>query len=342
MHALVVHGHEVRYESVPDPMILDPRDAIVKMKGASICGSDLHLLDDSWETSRDVYGIGHEAVGEVVEVGSHVGTLQVGDEVMLSGIVACGICRSCLAGGLKRCENRATDVYGIGQSLEGCQAEAIRVPAADFNAQVVPEGISREQAVLLTDGLVTAFAACVGAEIQPGNSVAIIGLGPIGLMATELALTMGASVVYAVDPVEERRVRAAALGAVALLPDNLTAVIGEKTSGKMIDSVVEAVGSQRTIDLAMQIVGIGRTVSVLGAGHFDMTIPFKAALNGITVRANMLTEIPVYWPKVIPMLQSGAIHPEKVFTHTFSLSEGEEAYRQVMARQDGLLKIMFK
>ncbi|RYE40534.1 MAG: alcohol dehydrogenase [Hyphomicrobiales bacterium] len=340
MQALVVHGHEVRYESAPDPIILDRRDVIVTMKGASICGSDLHLLDPSWDAPREVYGIGHEAVGEIVEVGKDVRTLKVGDEIMLSGIVACGLCRSCLAGELKRCENKATDVYGLGQSLEGCQAEAIRVPAADFNAQVVPEGVSREQAVLLTDGLITAFGACVGAEIRPGNSVAVIGLGPIGLMATELAVAMGASIVYAVDPIAERRAWATDLGAVALPPDDLPAVISEKTSGRMIDSVVEAVGSPKTIDLAMQIVGVGRTVDVLGAGQFDMTIPFNAAVNGVTVRANMLTEIPAYWPEVIPLLQSGRIHPERVFTHTFSLPEGEEAYRQAIARENGLLKIL--
>ncbi|MEC3947668.1 alcohol dehydrogenase catalytic domain-containing protein [Sphingobium sp. HWE2-09] len=343
MRALIVHGTTLHYETVPDPVILAERDAIVRVTQCGICGSDLHLVHDDWVPFRPVYGIGHEAVGEVVEVGKHVTGLKAGDRVMLAGSVGCGLCAPCLAGEVKRCENGASGVYGIGQELEGCQAEAVRVPHADFNAAKIPEGISDDQAILLTDNLVTAYGACVGADIRPGNSVAVIGLGPIGLMAVELALVMGASMVLAIDPILERREIAAKLGGVPLPPENLPEVLREKTKGRMIDSVIEAVGKQGTIDLAMSIVGIGRSVSVLGAGlGLEVRVPFTAMLNGITVRANMLTEIARYWPDLVPLLQAGRIRPEKFISHRFALSEGLAAYDHASKRDAGLLKVTMR
>ena len=343
MRALIMHGHELHYQTVPDPIIRDSRDAIVKMERCGICGSDLHLVHSDWTPPRDVYGIGHEAVGEVVEVGRSVTGLKVGDRVMLSGAVGCGLCRPCLTGDIKRCDNKAIDVYGVGQGLEGCQAEAIRVPAADFNTAIIPEGVSDEQALLLTDNLVTAYGACVGAEISAGRSVAVIGLGPIGLMAVELAMVMGASAVYATDLVAERRNCAARLGAIALPPDNLFEEIQERTAGRMIDSVIEAVGATQTVDLAMSIVGVSRNVSILGAGmNFDVKIPFNALLNGVTVRANMLTEIARYWPQIIPMIQAGRIHPEQFISDRVSLGEGLDAYKRATERSGGVLKIIMR
>lgn len=343
MRALIVHGTTLNYERVPDPVILANRDAIVRVTQCGICGSDLHLVHHDWVPFRPVYGIGHEAVGEVVEIGKQVTGLKVGDRVMLAGSVGCGLCGPCLSGEIKRCENGDNDVYGIGQGLEGCQAEAVRVPHADFNAAKIPEGISDDQAILLTDNLVTAYGACVGADVKPGRSVAVVGLGPIGLMAVELALAMGASVVFAIDPIVERRQIAAALGGVPLPPEDLAEVLREQTRGRMIDSVIEAVGKQSTIDLAMSIAGIGRSVSVIGAGlGLEVRIPFIAMLNGITVRANMLTEIARYWPDLVPLLQSGRIRPQQFISHSFPLSQGLLAYDHAIKRDTGLLKVMMR
>jgi len=338
-----VHGKDLRYEAAPDPAIQDSRDIIVKMTQCAICGSDLHLIQSDWTPPRHIYGIGHEAIGEIVERGSAVSALKVGDKVMLSGAVGCGRCRSCLSGQIKRCENKATDVYGVGQGLEGCQAEAIRVPAGDFNAARIPEGISDDQAILLTDNLVTAYGALIGADVCAGRSVAVIGLGPIGLMAVEMAMLMGASVVYAVDPIADRRARATALGAMALPPSDLRETLSDMTSGQMIDSVIEAVGSTVTIDLAMSVVGVSRNVSILGAGmNFEVRVPFHACLNGVTVRANMLTEISRYWPAVVPMLQSRRIKPEQFVTDYLSLADGPVAYKRAADREGGTLKVMMR
>jgi threonine dehydrogenase-like Zn-dependent dehydrogenase len=313
------------------------------MTNSSICGSDLHLLGPGWVPRREVYGIGHEAVGEVIEVGAACAALRPGDKVMLAGSVGCGLCRPCLARAIKRCANGATDVYGIGQGLEGCQAELIRVPAGDFNAMRVPDGITDEQAVLLTDGLVTAFAACLGAEVRSGNTVAVIGLGPMGLMAVELAYAMGAAVVVAIDPIPERRTRAEMLGAVTSTPEVAEPFVTSVTGGRMIDSVIEAVGRTETVDLALAIVGVGRTVNVLGSGqNVRVEIPYAAAVNGVTVRANMLTEIARYWSQVVPMLLAGRIRPERVFSDSFTLADGIHAYARAGSRDAGLLKVLLQ
>ena len=160
-------------------------------------------------------------------------------------------------------------------------------------------------------------------------------------MAVELAIVMGASVVYAVDPVKDRRTRAASLGAIPVPPEELVETVREATNGLMVDCVLEAVGKTGTVDLAMATVGVGRNVSILGAGmDLEVKVPFEAILNGVTVRANMLTEISRFWPELVPLLQSGRIHPEKVITDRVTLEQGPEAYRRVAAREDGVSKVV--
>lgn len=343
MKALVIHGpRDLRYETVQDPAIIDSRDVIVKMKQCGICGSDLHLFDGELSaTPRPVFGIGHEAIGEVVETGRDVQDLKAGDMVMLAAATGCGICRPCLSGQIKCCENHLMQVYGIGAGLDGCQAEAIRVPAGDFNAARIPEGISHDQAILLTDNLPTAYGACIDADIRPGRTVAVIGLGPIGLMAVELAFIMGASAVYAIDLVPERRERAAELGATALPPQNVAEVLREVTGGRMVDCVVEAVGGDVTMSLALSIVRIAGNVSVLGVNSsMNFRIPMDVFINGVTIRANFLTEVSKHWNDLVPLLQHGRIRPENVITNRSSLANGIDAYIQFEGRTGGVLKTM--
>lgn len=344
MKALVMHGKgDLRYEDVSDAKIEQDEDIIVKMNLCGICGSDLHLFQGKTPSARPVYCIGHEAVGEVVETGRAISSLRVGDRVMLSAATGCGACRPCLSGEIKRCERAPAEVYGIGGPLEGCQAEAIRVPVGEFNTTRIPEGLTDEQAVLLTDNVPTAYAACVGAQVGPGRSVAVIGLGPIGLMAVELALVMGASVVYAIDPIEDRRERARKLGAVALPPDNLVDIIAEMTSGRMIDSVIEAVGGTNTVDLALSLVGTGRNLNVLGVdSNLDFRIPIMACVRGITIRASMMTEVSRYWGELVPMMQSGRIRPERLITTTAALRDGLNTYERCLERSGDVLKVMMK
>src|SRR5580658_2209257 len=208
MKALLYQGpRNIVCESFDDPKLADERDAIVKMTRCGICGSDLHIYHGQGFSPDLGFCVGHEAVGEVVEVGRGVKQLKVGQSVMLSAAVGCGACGPCLAGNVNQCRNGMAGCYGLSHRLEGCQAEYIRVPAADFNAAAIPEGLSEDQALMLTDNLPTAW---------------------FGLKAVEGAFVLGASQVFAIDLVPERRAIAASLGAVALGPDEAGAVIAER------------------------------------------------------------------------------------------------------------------
>lgn len=213
MKALRYYGaRDVRYESMDDPTPQSDRDAIIKVDACSICGSDLHIYHGHGFSEDIGFCVGHEAVGEVVEIGRGVSRLKVGDKVMIPAAVGCGACRSCLAGVVGLCEYSLGGCYGLSAQLQGSQAEAVRVPAADSNAVLIPDGISADQALMMTDALATAWFGARSADIVPGSSVAVIGLGPIGLMAVDSAFIMGAHVVYAIDPIAERRALAEQIG----------------------------------------------------------------------------------------------------------------------------------
>ncbi|MCB2052009.1 MAG: alcohol dehydrogenase catalytic domain-containing protein [Novosphingobium sp.] len=346
MKGLIFHGkRDIRYESLDDAVIEDDRDVLVHAKACGICGSDLHLYHDDFaeigegfELGRG-FCVGHEAVGEVVEKGKGVTNLKVGDTVMLAAMTGCGNCRPCLRGESKQCENGGWSVYGFGIGLGGCQAELIRVPAADYNAARLPEGVSVEQGILLTDNLSTAYGAALGAEIRPGRSAAVIGLGPIGLMAVELALIMGASVVYAIDPVAERREIAAGMGAVPVWTDDVAGYLREETHGKMIDCIIEAVGGDRTMELALSLVGVNGNISILGVNNsMNFKIPRQVFVNNATIRGNFVTEVHKHWPALVPMLQSGRLRSERFITERRPLSEGPDAYEKFDKREGGTLK----
>ena len=342
MKALRYFGErDIRYDAMDDPTLLSDRDAIVKMDACSICGSDLHIYHGHGFSEDVGFCVGHEAVGEVVEIGRGVTQLRVGDKVMMPAAVGCGACRSCLSGDVIHCANDASGCYGLSARLQGVQAEAFRVPAADANAWKIPEGVSSEQALMLTDALATAWFGARNADIRPGSSVAVVGLGPIGLMAVESAFVMGAGVVYAIDPVAERRALAEAAGAIALHPDVALDTIREATQGRKLDGVVEAVGHDATVDLSLRLVAKRGTVSVIGVQQsrryaFPLERAFAA---GLTFRIGTCS-VPEEWPALIPLVQSGRLKPERYISHRMDLSRGAEAYGMFEARENGALKMV--
>ncbi|HEX3919886.1 MAG TPA: alcohol dehydrogenase family protein [Caulobacteraceae bacterium] len=342
MKALLYQGpRDIRCESFDDPKIGEARDAIVKMTRCGICGSDLHIYHGQGFSPDLGFCVGHEAVGEVVEVGKGVTRLKVGDPVMLSAAVGCGACGPCLAGDIVQCRNNLMACYGLSHRLEGCQAEYIRVPAADFNAAPIPEGLSADQALMLTDNLPTAWFGLKGARIQPGDNVVVVGLGPIGLMGVEGAFAMGAARVFAVDLVAERRAVAQSVGATALHPDEAAGVIAEATHGRMAEAALEASGGEATIRIAMALVGRQGRVSVIGVNQtadfaFDMRMAFFKGLS-FTIGTCSVQQ---YWPELIPLIRGGRLHPERFITHEMPLSEGAEAYRLFDAREAGALKMV--
>ena len=326
-----------------DPTPQSERDAIIKVEACSICGSDLHIYHGHGFSEDVGFCVGHEAVGEVVEVGRGVHRLKVGDKVMLPAAVGCGACRSCLAGNVANCEFNAGGCYGLSARLQGSQAEAVRVPAADMNAVPVPEGVSMEQALMMTDALATAWFGARNADIKPGSSVAVIGLGPIGLMAVDSAFVMGAHVVYAIDPIPERRAMAEASGAITLHPDEALERIKQDTRGNKVDCVVEVVGSDATVDFALRLVRRRGTVSVIGVQQSRrFAFPLERAFAaGLTFRVGTCS-VPEELPALFPLVQSGRLRPEKYVSHRMALREGAEAYRLFEAREAGALKMVLK
>ena len=210
MRSVVVDGpRSIRVENRPDPALLGPDGAIVEVTAAGICGSDLHFYEADFPLTEPLT-VGHEAVGTVVETGPDVRSVKVGDQVMVSSVTGCGACAGCATRDPVMCYN-GFQIFG-GGVLAGAQADLLAVPAADFQLLKMPEGITAEQALLLTDNLPTGWAAAQRADIPQGGTVAVIGLGAVGLCALRSALFQGAATVFAVDRVDGRLDRAARWG----------------------------------------------------------------------------------------------------------------------------------
>lgn len=344
MKGLIYHGpKDIRYDTAPEPQPENIRSAIIKVSACGICGSDLHIYEGHGFSDTPGYCVGHEAVGEVVEAGSGVTRFKSGDKVMISAAVGCGQCRTCLAGKVAECELRQGRCFGLNPGLQGVQAEYTMVPNADITLAHIPEGVSEDQALLLTDNLPTAWFGLRGADIQPGDTVAVVGCGPIGLMAVEGAFLFGAAKVYAIDLVPARRAQAERLGAIALDASEAKALIEEQTKGRMCDSVVECVGADAAIQLSLQLAKNAGTVSCIGVNQtMDFKFPMALAfVKGLTFRTGTCS-VPEHWPDLIPLIQSGKLNPEKTITHHMALSDGAEAYRRFHAREDGVMKVILR
>jgi len=347
MKALVFNGpRNVRYEAYPDPTLKTPNSAVLRVKYCSICGSDLHIYhgDQIGTTDYDVdlekFCVGHEFIGEVVETGPDVHGLRVGDRVLSAGGAGCGECDPCLTGKGAPC--KGATAFGLSDQLNGGQAEYVNVPNADQTLLVIPDGVCDEQAVLMTDAMATASFGINNADISQGGTVAVVGLGPIGLIGVEIALLKGASKVYAIDPVKARREHADRLGATALEPGPETlGLIREETRGG-VSSVFEASGVKPAVDSTLKLARHSGTVSLIGLPQGDTALPLNRILyKGLTVRAGV-APVPLLWPGLIPLLQHGRLKAEGLFSHRMDLADGAEAYRLFDSREDGVVKIMIE
>lgn len=342
MRALVFHGPEdIRCETVPDPTPPDARGAVVRIERTAICGSDLHIYHGHLSPDGG-YTVGHEAIGEVVEAGSGVSRFRPGDRVLVSGVIGCGDCGPCRLGRVTACERGGGRVFGTNNELAGAQAEALAVPNADATLCAIPEGVGPEQAVLLTDILPTGYLGAEGAEIQPGQDVAVIGCGPVGLMAILSASLFGPARIFALDSVPERLAAAEKLGAIPCdVSRDAHAQILEATFGLGPHAVIEAVGADASIQSALGLVRAGGVVSVVGV-NTNLAFPFPmglALMKGITFRIGVCP-VPRYWTHLVPLITEGRIHPEFVFSHRMGLSQGTEAYDLFASRREGVLKVM--
>lgn len=345
MRALTYEGPEqIAVSDVPDPTPEAVDGAVVRVTAAGICGSDLHIYGGHGFSTDTHFCVGHEAVGEVVAVGSGVRRFAVGDRVLVPASTGCGSCGPCRSGWVLGCRTGQSGCYGLSHALEGSQAEAVAVPFADGKLQRLPEGIHDDAALTLTDNLPTAWYGARRGRIQPGETVAVIGLGPVGILSVLSAQVFGAARVLAIDLVPERRAHAASLGAEVVEPDadgDVKAAFAELTKGRGADVVLEAVGADATIDLAIRLAGQRGRVSVVGVNQ-DRAFPFHLPLAQIKELelAIGLCSVQAELPTLLPLVASGRLKPEVAVTHHLPLSEGPKAYDLFAARAAGIGKVV--
>ena len=328
---------QIRVDTRPDPVLPGPDGAIIEVTATAICGSDLHFWDGDYPLLEPV-ALGHEAVGTVVEAGPDVRSVKVGDLVLVSSVAGCGTCVGCATRDPITCLS-GPQIFGSG-GLGGAQSDLLAVPAADFQLLRIPDGIDTEEALLLTDNLATGWAGAQRADIPPGGTVVVYGLGAVGLCAVKSAIVQGAGLVFGVDPVEGRRDRAARFGATPLEPPALDAVL-EATGGRGAASVIDAVASDTTMSEALTCVRPGGTVSVIGVHNLN-PFPFPATISLVRSVSMRLTTAPVQrtWPELIPLIQSGRLDTSGIFTDSMALSDAPAAYAKVAARTADCIKVI--
>ncbi|MGF6962465.1 zinc-dependent alcohol dehydrogenase [Paraburkholderia youngii] len=388
MRALCWHDKkDVRVDNVPDPIIEHPRDAIVKVSSCAICGSDLHLFDGFMPSMKSGDILGHEFMGEVVEVGSGNSRLKVGERVVVPFTIACGECDQCRRGFFSVCErsNRnkemADKVFGhttaglFGYShltggYPGGQAEYVRVPFADVTPVKIPDGLTDEQVLFLGDILPTGWQAAVQCEIEPTDTVAIWGAGPVGQFAIRSAILLGAKQVVVIDRVPERLAMARAVGAVTINFDEESVLerLKELTNGKGPEKCIDAVGMEshatRSFDslydrakqavmletdrphVLREMMYVCRPVGILSIpgvyGGLIDKIPFGAAMNkGLTFRMGQ-THVNRWTDDLLQRIQDGQIDPSFVITHTVPLEKGPDMYKVFRDKEDGCVKVVMK
>jgi len=325
---------EVAVEDVADPAILEPGDAIVAVRATAICGADLfpfHGLTPGFEAGTV---LGHEFAGEVVEVGPAVEHVRPGQRVVNASMISDGTCPSCRAGRVTQCEGRSLFGYsGVYPRLDGGQAELVRVPQADRALRTLPDEVSDETAVFLADILPTGFAAVVRGGVSAGDTVAVVGCGPVGLMAVLCAADVAGRVI-AVDGVAARRELAERLGAEAAAPEEAAATVAAATGGLGADVVIEAAGSAGGLDASLKLARDRGVVSVVGA-HFEPDFPLN---NAVMFEKEITLAFSIGNPgrdreRLFAMIADGALWPSAVITDTVALEDAAGAYRAFDARE---------
>jgi threonine dehydrogenase-like Zn-dependent dehydrogenase len=331
MKAVTYHGvGDFRVTEEPRPELAGPADALVRVALGAICGSDLHIYHGRTPIEEGAV-IGHELVGVVEEVGSLVRSVKPGDRVVAPFSTACGTCPQCRRGWWSQCEERA--IFGHGTyfgGLGGSQAELCIVPMADVNLFGVPDAVSDEQAIFVGDILATGLFAAERGDIRPGDTVAVIGVGPVGLMAVMCAHLFGPARVFAVDTVGSRLELAGELGAIPIdsAAVNPVAEIQRHTAGLGADVALECVGQVAAIGTAIDCVRGGGTVSSVGVpSEITGDFPYFDMWNrDLTFRSGW-ANVHRYVRPLLELLAAGRLHPERVISHRMRLDEAVEAYR---------------
>lgn len=330
MRAAVWNGpREIEVRELDAPSLLRPTDAIVRVSLAAICGTDLHAYRGEVDGVSPGTVLGHEFVGTVLAVGSEVRSRSPGERVVASDLLACGRCWWCARGWHYQCEHASLFGSGtvVGEEVGGAQAELVRVPNADLVLCPIADEVADEDAVFVGDVLATAHMAISESGLGEGDSLAVVGCGPVGLCAVGCGLRAGAATVFAVDPDPRRAARAAELGAVAVSSDPI-AEVAAASGGRGADAVVEAVGSDAALASALRLVRSKGTVVAVGA-HRSKAMPFSsrdAFARELTLRFVVGNPIAVR-EELLAEIAAGRLNPAAIVSHRLPLEQAAEAYR---------------
>jgi alcohol dehydrogenase len=343
MKALVYHGPGERgWDTVDDPTILDPTDAIVRIDTSTICGSDLHILKGDVPETLPGTVLGHEAVGTVTEIGAAVTTIAVGDRVLLSCVSACGRCRFCKEARYGQCLGGGGWI--LGHTINGLQAEYARVPFADNSVYRFPEELGDEQVLFLADILPTAFEVGVlNGAISPGDVVAIVGAGPVGLAAILTAKLYTPGRIVAIDLAADRLASALAFGADITINngrEDAVALVMELTNGLGADVALEAVGVPQTFELATELIRPGGRVANIGVHGKSATLHLeKLWTRDVTITTGLVDTFSI--PQLLALITTGRLDPSLFATHHYPLDETMAAYDTFAdAAKSGALKVV--
>jgi 2-desacetyl-2-hydroxyethyl bacteriochlorophyllide A dehydrogenase len=329
--------NEVRVDEKPDPEVTAPDEALIRVEASGICGSDLHIYHGRVPVEQG-FTIGHEYVGTVLEAGAGVERVAVGDRVLGCFHTACATCAACLRGDYHRCERQRTFGHGshLGD-LQGAQAELLLVPRANLTLRRVPEGMSNEAALFAGDVMGTGFHSIEHAGTRPGDTVAVLGLGPVGLCAVQAAAAGGAVRVFAVDSVEERLRMAEGFGAVPihLGEEDPKKAVRAATEGRGVDVVVDAVGDPEPLATAISLCRDAGVVSGIGAYAGRGEVPLGLAwLKGLQLRLGLANVI-AHVDRVMGLIEAGKLDPTPLVTHHMGLEDAAQAY-EIYDRREAL------
>jgi 2-desacetyl-2-hydroxyethyl bacteriochlorophyllide A dehydrogenase len=319
---------EVRVEERPDPELQAQDDAVIRIEATGVCGSDLHIYHGRVQIEPG-FTIGHEFVGTVLDAGEGVTRVAPGDRVCGTFQTACGTCFFCMRGAFHKCDDSRTFGHGkVLGSLQGTQAEQALIPHANMTLRKVPADVSDDVALFAGDVMGTGYHAIEQSELQPGDSVAVLGLGPVGLCATQVAVAAGAAPVLAIDSVEQRLELARAFGAVPvhLTEDNPREAAKRLTEGRGVDAAIDAVGHPDALDLAIRVTRKAGVVVAIGVYaepcEVHMGLVWIKALTLRSGHANVIGHV----DHVLGMLASGKLDPTPLVTHHMGLEDAAEAY----------------
>jgi alcohol dehydrogenase len=347
MRALVFHGPKnITVEKVPVPRP-GYGEVVTRVTLTTICGTDVHILKGEYPV-RSGLVIGHESVGVIHEIGPGVEGYKVGERVLVGAITPCGQCNFCLSGRWSQCGGPMGG-WKFGNTINGAQAEYLLIPHAQANLAKIPDALSDEQVVLLTDIASTGFSASESGNVRMGDSVAVFAQGPIGLCATAGARLKGAALVIAVESDPVRMAMAKKMGADVVLNyqnvDVVTAIRELTQGGLGVDVAIEALGTQQTFENALKVLRPGGTLSSLGVYSGKLSIPMDAFAAGLADQTIVTTLCPggkERMRRLMELVQHGRVDLQPLLTHTFPLEQIVKAYELFANRRDGVLKVAIR